>query len=209
MQMKRGIIFAGGEFSTDTDIKDILTNDSVILCADSGYDNALLCGICPDVIIGDMDSVQNKLPDGVRQIKLNPEKDDTDTQACIDFLADEGCGEIILLGALGGRIDHQMANIMLTIYAAKKGVKLVIKDGKTEMFAVENSAKIKGEAGDWLSLIPILGDVEGVSLSGLKYTLENARLEAGKTVGISNEFVNETAEISLKKGLILAVKTKR
>lgn len=207
--MKRGIIFAGGEFSTETDIKDIITENSIVLCADSGYDNALLCGICPDVIIGDMDSVQSRLPDGVRQIKLNPVKDDTDTQACIDFLADEGCREIILLGALGGRIDHEVANIMLTIYAVKKGIKLVIIDGKTEMFAVENSAKIKGEVGDWLSLIPILGDAEGVTLSGLKYTLENARLEAGKTVGISNEFANETAEVSLEKGLILAVKTKR
>ena len=87
--MKKGIIFAGGDFSADTDI--VITENTVVICADSGYDNALLCGIVPDVIIGDMDSVQNKLPSDVKQIKLKCEKDDTDTEACIDYLVDSGC----------------------------------------------------------------------------------------------------------------------
>lgn len=205
--MKKGIIFAGGDFSAETDIE--LTENTVVICADSGYDNALLCGIVPDVIIGDMDSVENSLPEGVKQIKLKCEKDDTDTQACIDYLAAEGCGEIVLLGALGGRVDHEMANIMLCIYALEKGIKLIIKNEETEIFAVKDKAVIKGNTGDWLSLIPLLGNAEGVSLSGLKYTLENAKMEAGKTVGISNEFADREATVTVEKGLLLAIKTKR
>ena len=205
--MKKGIIFAGGDFSAGTDIE--LTENTVVICADSGYDNALLCKVVPRVIIGDMDSVRSELPSGVKQIRLKCEKDDTDTQACIDYLADEGCGEIVLLGALGGRVDHELANIMLCVYALKKGIKLIIKNEATEIFAVKDKAVIKGKPGDLLSLIPVLGNAEGVSLSGLKYTLDNAEIEAGKTVGISNEFADCEAVVTVKKGLLIAVKTKR
>ena len=207
--MKRGVIFAGGECSLPVNLSEILNGADFIVCADSGYDLAVKNGIVPDIIIGDMDSVQKELPEGVKFIKLKCEKDDTDTEASIDFLINEGCDEIVLLGGLGGRCDHELANIMLTVYAAKKGAKLVIKSDDTEIFAIEGYAEISGKKGDWLSLIPTNGDAEGVSLSGLKYKLGGETLEAGKTVGISNEFICEKAEIKVEKGLVIAVKTKR
>ncbi len=207
--MKKGIIFAGGEFSAPADLNNIIIESCIIVCADGGYDSAAGLGVVPDVIIGDMDSVKTDLPTSVKQIKLNCEKDDTDTQACIDYLIEEGCGEIVLLGALGGRADHELANIMLTAYSHKKGVKLILKNKDSEIFAVTDYAEICGEKGDNISLIPILGDAEGVNISGLKYTLENAILEAGKTVGISNEFIGEKAIVTVKKGLLIAIKTKR
>lgn len=205
MPMKRGIIFAGGEFA----VNDIVTDNSIIVCADSGYDSAILCGITPNVVIGDMDSVKNHLPDGIEKIKLNCEKDDTDTQAAIDYLCDKGCSEILLLGALGGRIDHEIGNIMLTVYALKKGVKLTIKDDKTEIFAVEKEAEFEGDEGDIVSIIPIEKNAEGVTLSGLKYTLKNATMQVGKTLGISNEFLGGKAKITVKKGIVLVIKVKR
>lgn len=207
--MKRGIIFAGGDFSAEMDLKDILLTNSIVVCADSGYDSALKAGVRPDVIIGDMDSVESSLPDGIKQIKLKCEKDDTDTEAAIDYLASLGCGEIILLGALGGRVDHMLANIMLISYAERKGVKLIIKTEDTEIFSVVDSVEISGEKGDILSLIPVLGGAEGVTLKGLKYTLEDAKLEVGKTVGISNEFIENKAKITVKEGLLIAIKVKR
>ena len=207
--MKRGVIFAGGKCSLPVNLSEILDGADFIACADSGYDLAVKNGIVPDIIIGDMDSVQRKLPEGVRFIKLKCEKDDTDTEACIDFLINEGCDEIVLLGGLVGRCDHELANIMLTVYAAKRGAKLVIKSADTEIFAIEVQAKVFGEVGDLLSLLPVCGDAEGVSLSGLKYKLSGETLKIGKTVGISNEFICEKAEIKIEKGLVIAVKTKR
>ena len=207
--MKRGIIFAGGELSLPANFEDIFNESTCIVCADSGFDSAARLGVMPDVIIGDMDSVERNLPDGVKQIKLNCEKDDTDTEACINYLIKQGCKEIVLLCALGGRKDHELANIMLTVYAAKQGVKLTLKSGDTEVFAITDFAQISGEIGDWLSLIPVLDDAEGVTLSGLKYPLENACLKAGKTVGISNEFICKKATVSVEKGIIIAIKTKR
>jgi len=207
--MKKGLIFAGGEFSEPQDFADILAEKPIIVCADSGYDSAAALGIAPDVIIGDMDSVSRKLPAGIKQIKLNREKDDTDTQSCIDYLIEECCGEITLLGALGGRTDHELANIMLTVYAAKKGAKLIIKTKDTEVFAVSGIAEISGNIGDLLSIIPIFSDAEGIYLSGLKYPLNNATVEIGKTVGISNEFISEKATVKVKKGMVIAVRTKR
>ncbi len=207
--MKKGIIFAGGEFSLPANFDDILKETSCVVCADSGFDNAARLGIMPDVIIGDMDSVEKNLPDKVEQIKLNCEKDDTDTEACINYLIDKGCKEITLFCALGGRKDHELANVMLTVYAAQNGVKLIIKSSDTEIFAVDGLAKVSGETGDWLSLIPAMGDAEGVTLSGLKYPLKNACLKAGKTVGISNEFISDEATVSVEKGILIAIMTKR
>ena len=207
--MKKGIVFAGGEFSLPADIKDILNKSDCTVCADSGFDRAVNLGVRPHAVIGDMDSVERKLPGETELIRLNCEKDDTDTEACINYLIEKGCKEITLLCALGGRKDHELANIMLTVYAAKKGVKLTIRSGDTEIFAVDGQSIICGKTGDLLSLVPVFGDAEGVSLSGLKYPLENACLEAGKTVGISNEFVCDTATVSVEKGMLIAIKTKR
>ena len=207
--MRKGVIFAGGDFSAEMDLKDIISDDVLVVCADSGYDSALKAGVSVDVIIGDMDSAKSDLPDNVKQIRLKCEKDDTDTEACIDFLKSEGCREIVLLGALGGRTDHMLANIMLIVYAEKKGVKLTIKSDDTEIFSVTDKAVVKGEKGDILSLIPVLSDVEGVTLKGLKYPLTDAVLETGKTVGISNEFTQCEAEITVKSGLLIAIKVKR
>lgn len=207
--MKKGIIFAGGEFSAPCDFDKLINEDYIIVCADSGYDSACEFGVVPDVIIGDMDSVKEKLPSSVKQIKLNCEKDDTDTEACINYLISVGCREIVLLGALGGRADHELANIMLTVYAAKRGARLVLKNADTEIFLVDGYTEVTGKKGDWLSLVPVLADAEGVTLSGLKYLLRDATLEVGKTVGISNEFVSEKVSLTVKKGFIIAIKTKR
>ena len=207
--MKKGVIFAGGDFSADMNLKDIISEDSIVVCADSGYDNALKMNVPVDVIIGDMDSVKNCLPESIKQVKLKCEKDDTDTEAAIDYLDSLGCKEIILLGALGGRTDHLLANIMLIVYAAEKGIKLTIKTEDTEIFSVSGKVEIPGEKGDILSLIPVLGDAEGITLSGLKYSLCGATLKVGKTVGISNEFVDNKAGITVEKGLVIAIKVKR
>lgn len=207
--MKRGVVFAGGEFSLPANIDDILKEQSIIVCADSGYDSAAKIGVVPDVIIGDMDSVEKNLPNGAKQIKLNINKDDTDTEACINYLIEEGYSDITLICALGGRKDHELANIMLMVYAAKRGVNLTIKSSNTEMFAVTDFLTVSGKIGDWLSLIPVFGDAEGVTLSGLKYPLENGCLSVGKTVGISNEFIKNQITIKVKKGLVIAIKTKR
>ncbi len=207
--MKRGVIFAGGEFSAPADLNEILARSSIIICADSGFDSAVKAGVIPHVIIGDMDSVKSQLPENTNIIKLRCEKDDTDTEAAIDYLVNAGCDEVVLLCALGGRVDHELANIMLTVYAAKRGAKLIIKTEDTEIVLVEKSAEISGEKGDILTLIPVGGDAEGVTLSGLKYPLEGAALEMGKTVGVSNEFLNEKAEVTIQKGLVVAVKIGR
>ena len=207
--MKRGIIFAGGDFSAQMDLNDVISEGSIVVCADSGYDNALKAGADIDAIIGDMDSVESLLPKKIKQIKLKCEKDDTDTQACIDYLDSLDCKEIILLGALGGRADHMLANIMLIIYAAKKGIKLTIKTEDTEIFPVSGNVEIEGQKGDILSLIPVLSDAEGVTLAGLKYPLSDAVLETGKTVGISNEFVENKAVITVEKGIVISINVKR
>ena len=80
---------------------------------------------------------------------------------------------------------------------------------RLDIILVEKSAEISGEKGDILTLIPLLSDAEGVTLSGLKYPLAGATLEVGKTVGVSNEFLRGKASITIQKGSILAIKTRR
>lgn len=60
-----------------------------------------------------------------------------------------------------------------------------------------------GAPGDLVSLLPLCGDVEGVSTSGLRYPLHNETLFAGCARGVSNEFTAHQAEVSLRRGLLL------
>ncbi len=207
--MKKGVIFAGGVMPEKLNIQEIIGKDDFVICADSGYDNALSAGVVPEIVIGDMDSVNSRIDESVKKITLKCEKDETDTQVCIDYLAEKGFTSAVVIAALGGRYDHELANIMLLIYAEEKGVNLTLVDDNTEIFLVKGRRMVNGKKGDILSLVPVEQEAVGVTLSGLKYPLLEKNLKIGHTIGISNEFLADQAEINIKKGTLVAIKTKR
>lgn len=205
---KRAFIYAAGahtyeDVSLYSRIKR--NEDDLIICADGGYNLICEAGIKPDVIIGDMDSVSGKLPTDVKIYTYPCKKDKTDLHICVDFALRHKCDQIILLGVMGGRISHSMGSLMMLEYIHKNHAAGMILTASTRVFLVSDKISVKRDNFKYLSLIPLTETAEGVSISGVKYPLENAVLKREKNLGISNEFDSDTAEISVKKGLLTVV----
>ncbi len=199
----KALIFSGGSFPALPDT--INTNEySLIIGADSGYLNAIESGITPDIFIGDFDSVSEEEIKASKIIKLRPVKDMTDTQEAIDVAVSHGATHITILGALGKRIDHTIANIHLLKYAKAKGVEVEIVDTDTYITLVTDKLCVQKKSGYCLSLLP-LTDCAGVTVLGVFYPLENASMPVGNPYGISNEFVDDTAYIEVKSGDLLLI----
>lgn len=179
--------------------------DFVIAC-DAGYIHAQRADIVPDVIIGDFDSYLGDLPGGVEIIRTKPEKDDTDTMMALKLAIRRGYRRVMLVGALGGRVDHMLANISLVAFASEKGADLQIVDGHHQIFAVRNGRR-RVPRSTWRNLSVFAFDTEcrGVTLRGVKYPLENAVLTNTFALGVSNEFTDDVAEISVESGILIVV----
>ena len=179
--------------------------DFVIAC-DAGYIHAQRADIVPDVIIGDFDSYLGDLPGGVEIIRTKPEKDDTDTMMALKLAIRRGYRRIMLVGALGGRVDHMLANISLIAFAAAKGADLQIVDGHHQIFAVRDG-KRRVPRSSWRNISVFAFDTEctGVTLRGMKYPLEGAVLTNTFALGVSNEFTEDIAEISVESGILIVV----
>lgn len=202
----KALIFSGGVFSSVPEYLDINEYD-ITLCCDGGFLSAKDTGITPDIFVGDFDSVPESLVDCPEIIRLYPVKDMTDTQEAIDVAISRGAKEITILGALGGRIDHALANIHLLKYAKEKGATAEIADVDTFISLVTDSAKISKKDGFCLSLIPLTA-CRGVSITGVYYPLDNADMPVGNPYGISNEFTEDEAHISLDTGELLVILAK-
>lgn len=202
----RALIFSGGEFTRLPDGIDIYNYD-LIIAADSGYLSACDCGIVPDVFVGDFDSLLKEEVNAAKIISLNPVKDKTDTQEAIDYAVSQGIKFITIVGALGNRFDHTLANLHLLKYANDSGIKAEIVDVDTYITLVNNEISIKKKDGFCISLLP-LTDCFGVSVFGVFYPLDNADMPIGNPYGISNEFTDDSAKISVKSGDLLVILSK-
>ena len=198
--MKKALIVAAG----NTEGIRINGDYDIIIAADGGYDKALSLGLKPDVFIGDMDSVRVKVGE-IEKIKLQVEKDFTDTEAAIEKAIELGVKEIDVVGATGTRFDHSFANACLLKKYVSANVKIRIFDAHNEIFAINSDCVIKGKKGETLSLLPLDSKVLGVTLKGFYYPLEDADVNIGTTLTVSNVITEDIAEIKIKEGVILVI----
>jgi thiamine pyrophosphokinase len=191
---------------------DKVQDGDLVIGADGGAAQALAWGLEPDVVIGDMDS----LPHDARQILsdrgcsfvTHPRaKDETDLELALTHALEQGANEIAILGALGGRLDHTLANVLLLALPQLQGIPVRIVEGKQEARLAREGwpACIEGEAGDLVSLLPLTTNVRGVSTDGLAWTLRKDTLELGFTRGVSNVMTAPLARIEVDAGLLLVV----
>lgn len=184
---------------------DFSGENPFVICADGGYDSAVRANLKPSVVLGDMDSVKNA-PEG--SIVYPTEKDETDSEIAIDYAIDHGFSEIILAGFTGTRLDHTLNNILLLKKIADKGLSGVIVDDNNEIYYLKDKLSLSGNRGDFLSIIPVFGDLTGITTYNLKYPLNNETLYFGKSRGISNELLGSNAEITVKSGEGIVIKSK-
>ena len=206
----RAIVIANGHIG-NLEISRVQTwLYDLVICADGGAQHALALGLAPDVVVGDLDSLDGDLrarleDEGCQVLVHPPRKDETDLELALRYAIDHGVDEILILGALGGRIDQALANILLLALPELEGVKTHIVAGDQEMFLIRGQAFIEGQVGDTVSLLPIAGDVTGITAEGLEYPLQHGTLKFGPTLGISNVLTAPVARVQVEQGLLLCV----
>lgn len=157
----------------------------------------------PDLIIGDLDSLK-KVPKNIPIIKYPRDKDMTDMELALEYCLKQKIEEVILVGFLGRRLDHMISNLMVL---AKLPIKVSIIEGNQEIFYCKNKIEISGKKNDLISLIPLLGDCQGVMTQGLKWCLQGENLQVGESRGVSNEMLGNRCTVGLKRGCLLIIHT--
>jgi thiamine pyrophosphokinase len=184
--------------------------DSVLVAADGGTNHLLACGLYPQHILGDLDSIstETRMELEARQVAFHtfpPNKDETDLElALLWAVCQYPTAVIVVLGALGGRPDQTLANALLLIMPQLRGKDIVIADGQWRVRAIHGGETryFDGTVGDTLSLIPLGGPTGGVTTTGLLYPLTDETLHFGPGRGVSNVFIADTATISVARGTL-------
>jgi len=213
----RYVIISGGHIDDEFALNYLNENKyDCMIAADSGMNFLHRNGIVPDVIAGDFDSVASDSLayfqglNEVQVLKLNPIKDDTDTEFVIREAIRRGAKEITVLGATGTRLDHVLANVNLLGIGLEENVSIALVDAHNRIRLISDRLEIKKDQqfGSFVSILPVKGDANGVTLEGMKYPLENAYVACFSSLGVSNEITAETARISVKQGVLLVIESR-
>lgn len=210
MPDKRAVVFANGDLPHPQAIRKVLLPGDVFFAADAGASHLLRLGLLPKMVIGDLDSLsESELKDlqaaGVHIMRYPQDKDLTDLELTINKILEEGFQRILIVAALGGRLDMTLCNINLMIRPDLLDLDVRMDDGVEQLRFIQNRTSIQGRVGDTLSLIPWGGAVEKVTTTGLRWPLKNAYLALSETMTVSNELMTDQAEISVGSGCLLCI----
>ena len=214
--MLKTIIVSGGDinknFLEKLNLKNKFNN---IIASDKGLEALDKCNIKPNYIIGDFDSLNEKVlnkyinDEEIKIIKLNPEKDYTDTHMALKLAIELKSTDITIIGAIGSRLDHTLANINILKEALEKKVACRILNENNNITLINKNITIKKEEEyPYISLIPLTTNVTGVTLNGFKYPLDDATMKIGKSIGVSNEQIEDNATIKLEEGILIIIRSK-
>jgi len=210
--MTRAIIFANGRMQDPPIILSHRQPSDLIIAADGGTHHCKSLGITPDVIIGDLDSLDpNEVTAyqqaGVEIHQYPIRKDETDLELVLQYTLKQGVSELYIIGALGERWDMTVANILLMAHTMFSGLKIRMLDGSQELVLLRGDDQIDllGQPGYQLSLIPLAGDAHGVTTHGLEYSLNDESLYFASTRGVSNVFLHDHAQVIVRKGILLCI----
>ena len=203
--MKSCTVISAGDIGQRDKLLNYIDDNRYIICADGGYDNAVRIGAVPQLVVGDMDSITAS-SFACEIIKAQPEKDDTDTILAIKTAIARGYDDIVILGGLGGRLDHVYANLQTLLYCEERGVNALLVGSRDMAFAVkERTAEVPRAESKYISVFAADSVCLGVTLRGVKYPLTEATVTKDFPIGVSNEFAAETAKITVKKGMLLVI----
>lgn len=210
--MQRIIIFANGDLPDLDKARNLLRNGDFIICADGGTRHALVLGVTPNLVIGDMDSIQKDQWQALEKagvvIEFFPrDKNETDLELALDRAIEFEPQQIVIVAALGGRLDQTIGNIALLTDIRLSTLDVRLADGVDEIFICRNQVQVHGRSGDIVSLIPWGNPVRGVQTNGLRWALKSETLFPEKTRGISNELLGENADIKIASGTLLVIHT--
>jgi thiamine pyrophosphokinase len=206
------IIVASGQTGEETKWRRWAQNADLIIGADGGAARALAWGLRPHLVIGDMDSLPEEDHDklttlGCRFVEHPRAKDETDLELALTHAAEAGAREIVILGALGGRLDHTLANVLLLTLPQLTGLSVRIVNGDEEALMIRGgeTVTLEGQQGDLISLLPLGGDAFGVTTTGLTWPLQEDVLRFGFSRGVSNVMEETVARVKLERGYLMVI----
>ena len=189
--------------------------EDFVIAVDGGLSYCGILNVEPDLILGDFDSVseqealaieklEQQIPE--RILRLPCEKDDTDTLAALKEGLKRGYTDFRIYAGTGGRFDHTLANIQCLIHLKNRGATGYLVDGTGMMLIIKNEA-VHFQAGleGYLSLFSLVEESRGITIEGMKYSLEHAVIRNDFPVGISNEFIGEAAAIAVEDGTLVCM----
>lgn len=203
------LIMGNGSGVNDELIEKYFVWADFVIAADGGLLHLRRAGFVPDVLLGDFDSIPDallqdiKVQKDVELVQFPPNKDYTDLELAIDLAIERNTSQLVILGATGTRLDHTTANIHLLYKLIKNDITGYLEDTHNRIYLIDKEIVIDRKAGCKVSILPLPPFANGVSTEGLSYELKNADLAFGTGLGISNEFNDEKARISVKEGLLL------
>lgn len=187
-----------------------------MIVADGGMEFCRRSGLVPDCIVGDFDSVEKetlayfrKMPQIIWK-QFRPQKDETDTELAMTTAFEHGATELHIIGATGSRLDHVIGNIQLLYKALIRDIPAYIVDSNNRICLADGVKRIKKKEqyGKYVSILPLTTTIEEITLRGFKYPLYKATLYSDNTLGISNEIVEEEAEIGFEEGIAIVIESK-
>jgi len=204
------LIISGGEKIKKEILYEYYKKVNYVICVDKGLEYAYEYNIKPNLIMGDMDSVDKDILQKYNReniITFSKIKDYTDTELAIQKAIKLGAENIFLLCVTGNRLDHTISNIKLLLQLKKHNIKGIIVDNNNKIMIVNKYIKIKKQLNQVISLIP-LDQCNNVTTKGLLYPLINKNIDINWNIGISNKIIAEYGEITIKKGNLLIVISK-
>ena len=198
----RAVIIGNGTIRSYERIKEYIRKDDFIICADGGINHAEKLGIRPDILIGDFDSSDPELLfNDVGRIEYPSRKDFTDGELCVKYAVEHGYDEVLLLAMTGTRADHTLNN-MLMLSQCRRGMAI---DEYNEIYYLKNKIIRENKKGMTLSIIPVNGNITGITTKGLEYPLNNEALYFGESRGNSNVIISDYCEITVSGGQALVI----
>ncbi|MCM1170989.1 MAG: thiamine diphosphokinase [Clostridium sp.] len=207
------LVVSGGYMDLEFLRRVIDEKERYIIGVDRGLEGLDALGVKADLAVGDFDSAPphiKALYDEEHIIKLNPQKDYTDTHVAVMEALGRNPKAIILVGATGGRLDHMLANVSLLSICTSKNVPAFMIDTKNKIRIIDRPVSIKKicQYGAYVSLISFTDKVTGVTLKGFKYKLTDKTLVRNETIGISNEIEREEGFITFEDGELMVIESK-
>ena len=214
------LIISGGKLESEF-VRSYIRQNSfgLVIAVEAGMEFFYKEKMIPDYIVGDFDSVEPEILHSFQNmvqerrpviLQFQPEKDETDTELAIRTAMAQGSHCIHLLGATGSRMDHVIGNFHLLGAAMQRGVdcRIVDKHNRVRMISQGIAIKREDQYGSYVSLFPFSPQVKGLTLTGFKYPLDHDTLECYHSLGVSNEIVENEAEISFEDGVLLVIESK-
>ncbi len=205
MAQNSGICYIVGAMPPEPELIPHPASGDFVIAADGGYATLYTRGIAPNLVVGDFDSL-GSVPNHPDVLRLPRIKDETDMGYAINRALERGYTRFVLLGGMGGRLEHTVANLQLLAYLNEHGaLGILAGNGQAATVITNRSFDFPDAMSGFCSVFCQSGVARGVTLEGLKYPLEDEELTGSFPLGVSNEFLGVPARVTVQNGTLLLI----